>query len=232
MKKEKEIEVYFRDIFKLLQRVPCPIDPREGFREHASASNYPNPDHAIEWAKVRREELYERAEKGVGALPDEKLRAVWLCTGYNNDRAPLDYLESRGVAVINRIDGGGGARLGRTRSYGDQTQFGRKLSPLEEVARETLNNIWIGLGPRWVDGLVAQAKDLSCDFVINFIQSGCLQIAGLAQIVDESLEREGITSFRIEGRSLFTEGYDRDDVISRFADFVDMMLRKKGIPRQ
>ncbi len=231
--KDRQVFAYFRDIFQLLKRVPCPIDPREGFREPFLASNCPNPDHVIEWARARRDELYERAEKGVGALPEEKLRTIWLVTGYNNDRGPMDYLESRGVSVMNRIDGMGSTRAyGRVPTFGDEKQFGRKLSPLEEMARETLNSIWLGLGPRWVDEVVSQAKDLKCDFVINFIQSGCLQHAGLAQIIDETLKREGIPSLRIEGRSLFPEGYNRDEVIARFGDFIDMMLDRKGLPRR
>ena len=53
---------------------------------------------------------------------------------------------------------------------------------------------------------------------------------GLAQIIDETLARQGVASLRIEGRGLFTEGYNRDDVISVFRDYVDMMLDRKGIP--
>jgi hypothetical protein len=230
MAKEEEARSYFRDIYKLLQRVPAPIDPREGFREMFRAVNCPNPDRAIEWAKARRDELYERAEKGVGALPDEKLRTIWLVTGYNNDRAPLDYLESRGVAVLMRPDDGNAFLSGGAKTFGDESQYGRKLSPLEEEARIAINQIWCGLGHRWVNEVVRLAKDLKLDFVINFIQSGCVQTLGLARVVEETLEREaGIPSLRIEGRGLFTEDYNRDDVITVFKDYIDMMLERKGI---
>jgi hypothetical protein len=230
MHKDEEMFVYFRDIFRLLQRVPCPIDPREGFREPFLASSCPNPDHVIEWAKARRDDLYERAEKGIGALKEEKLRCIWLVTGYNNDRAPMDYLESRGVAVINRVDGMGSTRpYGRVPTTGDTKQFGRALTPLEEEARATLNNIWLGLGSKWTNEVVQMAKDVKCDFVINFIQSGCLQSVGLAQIIAERLEKDGIPSMRIEGRGLFLEGYNREEVISQFADFIDMMMERKKL---
>ncbi len=230
MDKDKQVFSCFWDIYQLLKRVPCPIDPREGFREAFLASNCPNPDRAIEWAKARRDELCERAEKGIGGLADEKLRTVWLVTGYNNDRAPLDYLESRGVAVLMRPDDGNAHWCGATPTFGDETQYGRKLSPLEEMARDTLNPIWLGLWPNWVNELVRLAKDLKIDFVINFIQSGCTQTLGLPRVVEERLQQEvGIPSLRIEGRGLFTEGYNRDEVLAEFRDFIDMMLERKGI---
>ncbi|MBI2856730.1 MAG: 2-hydroxyacyl-CoA dehydratase [Chloroflexi bacterium] len=213
----------------MLKHVPCLVDPREAFGGGGNASPL-HPEKSLAYARAKLEELRERAARGFSALPEEKLRTIWTVTGYNNDRAPLDYLASRGVALLMRTDDGIIKGCGFLPTYGDESQFGRKLSPLEEQARELLNGFWLALKEQWVVAITRLITELKCDFLINFVQSGCTQTIGLARIVEETVQKElGTPSLHVEGRSLFSEGYNREAVLRQFGDFIDMMLAKKGL---
>lgn len=220
---------YYRQIHELRKQIPCPIDPRDAFRETIMPSYVPHPELCLKWLKAFVEELGERVEKNAGK-GEEKLRTIWTVTGYNNDPAPFEHLRSRGVSLLMLLDGAPSRWTGaRYPVYGDTTEYGRKLSPLEEVARVAFNCVaWAGLGDRWVDDIVLMARELSCDFVINFVQSGCLQTSGLARLIEEATERElGIPTLQLGGRGLLTTGYDKGEVLTKIDIMVDACLNKK-----
>lgn len=221
---------YYHQIYELKKRVPCPINPRDAFREVVLPSYFPHPELCLEWLKGFLDELRERAEKGVEGR-EERLRTIWTVTGYNNDTAPFDYLESKGVTLLMLLDGGPSRwHIAKYPVYGDETEYGRKLSPIEEMARVGFNCVaWSGLGDRWVDDIIFMAKELSCDFLINFIQSGCVQTIGLAKLIEETAERKlGIPTLQLEGRGLLMAGYDRKRVLEKMDDFIERCLRKKA----
>ena len=216
----------FREIFELLKLDPCPIDPREAWREILPVSYFLDSERALTWVKARRDELLERAEHHIGALPEEKLRCIWTVTGYNNDRAPFEYLASRGVALLFRPDDAGFRTYNiRYKTYGDESEYMRKLSPLEEVARFKMRSSWGGLAPRWLSDLKFIIRELKADCLINFVQSGCVQTIGLAGLATQTIERElGIPVLQLEGRSMLMESYSRERVLAQLGEFIDMVL--------
>lgn len=87
-----------RDTYQVRKRVPCPIAGKDSFRMLQYPTRFTNPRKALEWHRAYRDELLERADKGVGAVAEEKLRLLWAVTApfYAN---PFEYLEKRGVSV-------------------------------------------------------------------------------------------------------------------------------------
>lgn len=74
------------------------------------------------------------AEKGVGTVSEEKLRVMWAISGpFYSD--PFRFLEERGVSVPYWHIGAGSRISGcRYPNYGDESEYGRKLTPFEEEA--------------------------------------------------------------------------------------------------
>jgi hypothetical protein len=105
----------------------------------------PRSAEGLEYLETWRDEMLEEAEKGISVIK-EKLRLLWIVTGpfYFN---PFQVLGRGGVTVpalqirwMPRLFGI------KYAIFGDETEYGRKLSPLEEQANILNSNSWAGLG--------------------------------------------------------------------------------------
>ena len=143
-------------------------------------------------------------------------------------RNPFDYMEERGVTVpmlataaINRRTVGS--------YYGDEKQFGKKLTPLEEEARHE-HNSWGSLGYRWVDDILNCCRELKLDGIIQWCQVGCPTTLGLTKVVSDRAENElGILTLNLEGRMIYPAAYDRLGDQAKLGEFIDICLARKGL---
>jgi benzoyl-CoA reductase/2-hydroxyglutaryl-CoA dehydratase subunit BcrC/BadD/HgdB len=227
---ERLAQVYYKDIYELRKRSPCPLAGRDAFRNPRRMAEYPDQRKALEYIRIWHDELMERAENGIGAVAEEKLRFLWVTSGpiYAN---PFAYLEKRGVTVPIMFIGGIGPFYGSSSGHiGDDTEYGRKLSPLEEEARRMNRATWVGLSSRWVNGALQTCRDLRIDGIVNFRQMGCTQTLGIGKLLEERAERElGIPTLQIDGRNISTEMYDEAEFNGRLDAFVDMCMASKGV---
>ena len=221
---------YAKEIHALRRRVPCPLSGQDAFRLPRIPSMYPDPKKAVEYWKAFAEEMHERAEKGYGVLEDEKLRFLWAVTGpfYFN---PFDVLAKRGVAVPAMQFGVMSRFFGVEYGFIDDiTEYGRKLTPLEELARFLNGNTWAGLGNRWVDSTLHMAKDLKCDGIVYFLQLGCSASGGVSRLVVERAEKElGIPVLLLEGRQLDPFYKSQQESEEELNAFIDLCLSRKKI---
>ena len=221
---------YLNDIYQLRKRVPCPIAGRDAFRLPLPPSYYPDQAKALEYFRIWRDEMQERADKGIGAVNEEKLRVLWAVSGpFYTD--PFSFLEKRGVSIpwfqFDMAMRWSGVKYPL---YGDKTEYGRKLAPLEEEARMMNSLSWGGLAQRWVDDTLFVCRDLKIDAIINFKQVGCTATVGLAKILEDCAERElGIPTLHFEGRQLDPSYFDPVQVNTQLNVFVDSCLRRKGL---
>ena len=154
---------HLRDTYELRKRVPCPISPQDSFRLMAMPSRYPNPAKVVEYSRSYRDELFERADKGIGGVPEEKLRIAWLATGPYG-RSTFDLLTRKGVSLPWFHYGRAPQYFGVVRDdYGDESVYGRKLTPLEELGRFFNANVWAGDSDAWVDPLIKVCQELKID---------------------------------------------------------------------
>ncbi|MBI4304106.1 MAG: 2-hydroxyacyl-CoA dehydratase [Chloroflexi bacterium] len=217
------------DIYQLRKLVPCPDHPRDVFREPIQPADYAVPSMIVEYYEHYRDELKARAEKHWSGIGGEKARILWSISGPYGSGV-WDYLARREVSVPF-WHYGGAKRLFTMPIIGDTREFGRKLSPLEEVARTILYNSWGGDGDRWVKDTIAVCQEFQADGLVQFEQTGCKPIVGLARIIAERLGKEmGIPSWTVEGRMLLghTERANAEFMAGLEA-FVNLCLdRKRG----
>ena len=221
------------DLYELRKRKPCPISGREAFRETAA----PGGDDKYFWLQYwrdYRDQLYESAE--TGNVPsriwgvDEKLRLMWAVSGpFFYD--PFTFLNRLGVSVpVWTWSDETEKMAGREPTVGDERPFGRKLTPLEEMARG-----WqYGWGDRshyFVNSIITTCQDLELDGIVYFKQTGCSPTMPLGGIVSERAERElGIPTIEIEARQLDQRGFNPKDLLTRLVEFSNVCLARKHLP--
>lgn len=218
---------YFQQLWKLKATIPCPLSGRESFREIRLADMFPEPAKAVEYMRIYVEEVGERVEKGWGAAqPEERLRLLWSVAGpFYAD--PFSWLEQRGVSIpAAEMTTYNGWFSGREAIWGDPWK-GRKLSPLEEEARQ-YDFVWGRLGEKWVETNLHSCRDLHLDGIIYFLQWGCPTTNNLGKVVSDVAEKElGIPTLLIEGRMLESSVYDEKDFYAKLMDFIDVCLWRK-----
>ncbi len=217
------------DIYELRKHVPCPDHPRDVFRGQHAPADYASAPMLVKYYETYRDELQERVARNFSPVGEEKLRIIWGITGPYGSNI-WDYLAGRGVSVPFWHYGQAYRNFAMP-FIGDETEFGRKLNPLEEAAREMIYNSWAGSGERWIRDTIVTCREFRADGFVQFEQTGCEPVLGIGQIVGEHLEKElGIPSWRVEGRQLLgrTERSSAEFMAGLEA-FIDLCFeRKKG----
>jgi hypothetical protein len=217
-----------KETYELRKKVPCPISPQDSFRVMRMPHRFPNPAKVVEYCKMFHDEMFERAEKGIGGVKEEKLRIAWLATGPYG-RSTFDMLNKKGIGLPWFHYGVASYNFGLLRNdYGDDTIYGRKLSPLEEVARHFNSNTWAGEANLWTDSLVQVCIELKIDAVVDFLQVGCVPTKNLKRITAQILRDElGIPTLDLEGREFFSTEASTNEMNRKLEEFLDMCIAKK-----
>jgi len=221
------------DIYQLKKRKPCPMAGRESFREIAPPG-WEDREFWLQYWRDYRDQLHEKSE--TGNVPsklwgtEEKLRLMWAVSGpFFYD--PFTFLDRLGVSVpIWTWSDQTEKMAGREPTTGDETQFGRKLTPLEEMAR---GRKW-GWGDRshyYVDSIITTCKDLELDGIVYFKQTGCSPTMSLGAIVSDRADHElGIPTLEVEARQLDQRGFNPKQFLSTLVEFCNICLGKKHLP--
>ena len=219
-----------RDIHKLRRRKPCPIAGIENFRELQPANTW----KLLEYRRAYRDQLYANADKGNTPSKawgtEEKLRLCWAVSGmFYYD--PFTFLDRLGVSVPIWVwSDDAEKKSGREPVVGDQRPFGRKLKPLEEVAR-ALKFGWGDRSDYFVNSIISTCRELDLDGIVYFKQRGCSPTMSLGGIVNERAERElGIPTLELEGRQLDQRGFNEKELLRKLVDFVNVCLGRKHLP--
>ena len=188
-------------IYEARKHIPCPDHPRDVFREPMHSAQFASPALIVEYYEAYAAELQERVKRGFVPVGEEKLRIVWSITGPYGSNV-WDYLARRGVSVPCWLYGNSQRNFVML-PYGETSEFGRALSPLEEEARRMVYNSWGGTAERWINDTISVCKEFKADGLVQFEQTGCMPVLGLGELVGKRLEEEmGIPSWRVEGRQL------------------------------
>ncbi len=231
-------EKYRREIFQLIKHVPCPIAPLDGLRRIYilfEPSRYPNMQKANEYLRAMRDELGERVASGKGPYPEERLRLLWA--GISHELQALDpskLLLERKVALPLTVVGESVRILGlRTEPYGGVSEYGVKLSPLQEEARTLDNNTWGGPAQRWVNDTLDMARGIGAHGILHFLQMGCTPMRGMGTALSDRAEKElGIPILNIEGRQIDKDYMTEEKFEEILSPFIDKCFDWAGKPRQ
>lgn len=211
--------------WELKKHIPLPMSNMESLVHplHFEPCLYSTPDKVLDFWRVRIEELKERVAKGMDK--EEKLRCLWVWP-------PPPHLDVFGVTErlkMSLVMWGAplGVFSGRYPNWGDEEEFGRKLSPLEEEARYVLGEVV--RGKTWADDVIWMCQELGCDAIIYYQLTGCLHVGGLAKLVAERAEKElGIPTIVLSGKTLDPADLPPEEFDARMTEFADMVLARKS----
>lgn len=229
---------YLTEIYQLSKHVPCPIVPQDGFTMRREPRRYPDMQKANEYLRILRDELGERVAGEKGQCPEERLRFVWASGanqyGLNKEVNLWRLLTERKVSMPVRFGGETVRQVGlKYAPYGETSEYGVKLSPLQEEAREFDRSDFGGPGKRWINHLLDVARDLGAHGIVHHLLVGCTPIVGIGGMLAERAEKElGIPVLNLVGRTLdqtfMTQG-QFDEILSTF---IDKCFDRAGRPRQ
>jgi len=217
---------YYLKEYELKKHVPLPLSNRDNtlLPLHFDPSLYGESNKVLEFWRQRTEEIAERAARGVDR--EERLRILWL-------NPPPLYMDT--FAIFDRLGVSLPAiwlpPLGRFNgwraNWGDEKEFGRKLTPLEEEARFLLGEDNYR-SSEWAENVVRMCKELSCDAIVYNQAVGCLHMGGLARLVADTVEKElGLPTLIIQSTLYDPAVLPPAELESKLTDFVDMVLARK-----
>lgn len=207
------------------KHVPLPLSNKENavLPLHFDPSLYGERKKVLEFWRTRAEEIEERVVKG--RRKEERLRILWLnpLPLYIDVFAILDRL---GVSVPAIWLPPLAAFNGWRASWGDEKEFGRKLTPLEEEARFMLGDVF---GTQeWAEEVLWMCKELSCDAVIYFELMGCLHIGSLSKLVLDTVEKKlGLPTLILRGRLYDPATLPPREIEDRLTEFVNIAIAGK-----
>ncbi|MBI2859149.1 MAG: 2-hydroxyacyl-CoA dehydratase [Chloroflexi bacterium] len=214
------------EIHELRMHIPCPEHPRDVFREPVYPGQFTDPNLIVQYYESYRDELKDRVRRGQSGVEKENLRIVWAITGPYGSGV-WDYLAGRGVSAFFQF--GAAARMFIMPVHGDTQEFGRRLTPLEEEARQMVYNSWGGSGERWIGDTIAACRRFNADGLVLFEQTGCQPVMGLGRQTVQRTETElGIPAWRIEGRmQLGHTEHTEAEFMAGLEAFIDRCFRRK-----
>jgi hypothetical protein len=211
--------------WELKKHVPMALSNAENalLPLHFDPSLYGKREKVLEFWKQRVKDIETRIAQGV--KKDEKLRILWL------NPLPLymdifSLLDQLGVSMLTWIPPLAPFNGWRA-NWGDEKEFGRKLTPLEEEARFMFGDIY---GTKeWADEVAWMCKELSCDAVVYYQLVGCLHIGAPFRMVADTLkEKLGIPTLVMPGRLYDPSVMPPAEIEDRLKMFVDAVLVSKG----
>jgi benzoyl-CoA reductase/2-hydroxyglutaryl-CoA dehydratase subunit BcrC/BadD/HgdB len=209
------------EISEMIKHKPSPVSGRGGGGGFGAQNA-----KGLELLRTRRDEIAERIEKGIAAVPGEKLRVIWAGVTNPIFMDPYKVLAKWGISTPLGL---GGDPSGRT-GGGIGFWGGRKLTPLEKVAARSMGDYRGGLGSVYVDEIVRSARNLQADAVIHYNMRGCTAALGLKKMLEDCLEKElGIPTLQLEGAQWDASYASEAQITSKLDEFAQMLLSLKGL---
>jgi benzoyl-CoA reductase/2-hydroxyglutaryl-CoA dehydratase subunit BcrC/BadD/HgdB len=214
---EEQSRAISNEVYEMLKHKPAPIAGKDGMGRFGGMTA-----KGLEYARERRDEIAERVEKGLAAVPGEKLRVLWTVTR-PTFMDEYKVLAKWGIAVFKSMGGGG--------EHPIPPYFGgRKLTPLEKVAARAMNDGFGCPGYSWINDIIRICKDLRIDAIVNYNMLGCTATLGLKKMVEDAAEKElGIPTLQLEGKQI-DDSYANEAVITaKLDEFAQMLLSIKNL---
>lgn len=213
---------YIFKLNNLRKNTPSPTSGRALFITGGAAAGLSGLPEFVSWCRRQYEVAREKAEKGKGAIPDEKIRLVWIANGVDFSFDIYDWLERKYGAVtvasllseypIEPID-----------IDGDESTI------FEGLAMRMVNFPMArqGRGPVdvYISECIGTARDYKADAVIFAGNTGCKYNWATAQLVKDMIYDElGIPTLSFELDPWDSRVLSLDSIKAKFEQFFEIIL--------
>ncbi len=203
---------YLRAANELRKNVPAPMLGGESIDYAAMTANFWGLEEAIELYKLLYEELKERVDNTIGAVPQEKYRILWRNLRAYHSIDIMDYLEIQKGAVVAFEE----------TNYVHWEDMDPK-EPYRSLAKKILSNPPIGPIEDWITKTLKLIKEYRIDGVIEFAHRGCRHLNSAAPIVKKELQKRGIPFLILDGDCIDGRDYSDKQTKVRIDAFLELI---------
>lgn len=204
---------YITKINRLRRSIPSPLPGSEGLSYLAGMNFYSLGSRSgVHFFQSLYHYLERRVAKGLGYLPREKHRLLWLHhirPYYRNEIFQI--LSEREVAVSFEEP---------NYLYWPALDPSR---PWESLAEKILSNVWAGPLERRMEAIWRMVEDYHIDGAIHFSHWGCRQSCGGAGVVGDWLKEKGIPYIVLPGDGADQNNYSPGQTRTRLEALVEML---------
>jgi len=204
------------EVYELARSRPSPARRRDLFNFGLVVSLLLGTETAVDVARTYRDEFARRVAAGVGGVPGERVRLMWLQNRIQF-RSPVEQLlEQAGVAVV--VD-----------EFNTVTWDSIDPDdPFEGIARRTLSIPLCRPAQRRIDLLQRLARDYQVDGVINPCHWGCRQGTGMRGLVEEGMRQVGVPVLNLEVDCIDPRNFAPGQLVTRIEAFVELIEDRRG----
>ncbi len=208
-------EEYFEEAAKAIREAPqTPVRMQEQITNVMSAQWQRGSDWAVSHARAFRDEVLERAERGIAACPAERLRIMWVGAGLWYD---LDFYtafeESHGAVFVWSM----------YLAFGPDGYIRYGLDdPLLALASRTVSMNEQLHNPPWAnEWMVEQARANRIDAAFVLTPLGTRPSATGTRFIEIALEEAGIPVFSIHADMVDSRTWDGEAMRRKAAQFLN-----------
>ena len=210
--KANDIQV---EIYEMRKHVPSPMGAGDAYTAVWPGMYLTGTEECDRFYEQLRAEMRERIEKGMGIVPEEKMRLMWSGLPLWYNMSLMNYFEEKGgvVAIEN-------AFFRQLRSLPQQDE-----DPVRDMAlRSTMRRGYAGgIGER-IDLTVEVAREYRIDGVILSYNPSCRLFYILQPALKNALDRAGIPTLALECDMADERTYSEGQVKTRLDAFMERLL--------
>lgn len=178
---------YFVQMKRFRKNKPCPLSSRGLHIIGGAMMGLCGDPLFVEYMKERYDAIKDKAEKGEGAVSNEKIRLLWIANGIDFDLSIFEWLEENfgAVMVESLLDSFPSEPIDNKRGL-QEICDGLAIRTMKyPMARH-------GRGPAddFIDECVSAAKEFQVDGIVYSANSGCKYHWATAQLVKERIYQE------------------------------------------
>jgi benzoyl-CoA reductase/2-hydroxyglutaryl-CoA dehydratase subunit BcrC/BadD/HgdB len=200
------------DMYEIGRSVPSPIRSKDLRNFGILMPLFLGTEAAVNIAQAFKDELISRLETDTNAIPDERLRLMWLQSRIQFNNPVMDWLENQhGAAVVV-----------------DETNLVHwpPLDPDDPFTGLANRIITLGFnGPieQRINVVTKLAKDYQVDGAINPCHWGCRQSSGPRGIIHEALKEINVPVLNLDVDTVDSRNFAEGQLKTRIEAFVEVL---------
>ena len=226
MERINEQEELLKEASNLVTRTrPCPVGIAEQMPNVMIPQWHRGSEWAVEHARRFRDEVKARVDAGLGTVPNEKIRLMWIGAGLWHDPGFYNALEERHGAVF---------AWSMYLPFAGANYIRYDLSdPLRALASRICSMNEVLHLPPWMNTwMVSEAKACEIDAVIMLTpRTNRLSVSG-TKLTREALEAAGVPVFEMSADMVDATNWSHDGMVDAVSTFLTERVESRLDPAQ
>ena len=206
------------DAYRLAAAKPSPVAGKTLNNFGVVVALLLGTQEAVDVCKAFRDDFAQKVAEGVGGVPGEKLRLLWIQNRIQFKNDIVDYLENEWGAVV-------------VADELNAVTFGPidPDDPFPGIARRSISIPLNGSVDRRMDNLLAMCRDYAIDGAINPCHWGCRQGTGASAMIATGLKAAGVPVLNMDVDCIDRRNFAPGQIKTRLEAFIEMLSENKGV---